>query len=72
MTQFRRAFSLKDLPTCAPIIKNHQFLPSVIESAFNEWVNRGVTTIENLFVDNTFASFDQLILKFNIPNSHFF
>ena len=72
LTQFRRGFSLKDLPTCAPIIRNHQFTPSVTDGAFHEWANRGVATIENLFINNTFASFDQLKLKFNIPNSHFF
>lgn len=71
ITQFRRAFSLKDLPTSAPIIKNHQFMPSVFDNAYCEWVNRGVTRIENLYIDNTFASFDQLALKFNIPYSHF-
>lgn len=72
LTQFRRSFSLRDLPTCAPITKNHQFMPSIIDSAFHEWANRGVATIENLFIDNIFASFDQLKLKFNIPISHLF
>lgn len=72
LTQFRRSFSLRDLPTCAPITRNHQFMPSIIDSAFQEWADRGVATIENLFIDNTFASFDQLKLKFNIQNSHLF
>lgn len=74
ITQFRRAFSLKHLPTSALIIKNHEFMPSVFDNAYREWVNRGVTRIENLYIDNTFASFafDQLALKFNIPYSLFF
>ncbi len=71
-TQFRRFFSLNDLSICAPILRNHRFAPSNIEGAFNEWVKRGVATIENLFIDNAFISFDQLMLKFNIPCSHFF
>ena len=72
LTQFRRGFSLRDLPSCALIIKKHQFMPSVIDRAFHEWANRGIATIENLSIDNTFASFDQLKLKFNILNSNFF
>ena len=40
---------------------DHQFMPSIIDSAFHEWANRGVATIENLFIDNTFASIDQLM-----------
>ena len=67
LTQFRRSFSLKDLPTCAPITKNHhhQFMPSIIDGAFR--ASRGVATIENLFTDNSFASFDQLKLKIQLP-----
>lgn len=72
LTQFRQSFSLKDLPNCTPITKKQQFMPSIIDGAFHEWAKRGVVTIENLFIDNTFASFDQVKLKFNIPNSHLF
>lgn len=69
--QFRRFFSLKDLSLCAPIVRNHLFAPSTTDKAFYEWVKRGITTIEDLFIDNTFISFDQLMLKFNIPRLHF-
>lgn len=45
---------------------------SVIDKAFFVWVRRGVATINDLFIDNTFTSIDQLRLKLNIPHSHFF
>uniref|UniRef100_A0A3P9H232 Reverse transcriptase domain-containing protein n=1 Tax=Oryzias latipes TaxID=8090 RepID=A0A3P9H232_ORYLA len=70
--QFRRVFSLKDLSKLAPVFRNHQFIPSTSDEAFHEWSRRGVCLIDDLFIDNTFACFDQLLVKFNIPRSHFF
>ncbi len=71
-TQFRRCFSLNDFSVYAPIERNHLFRPSITNRAFDIWVETGVTTVENLLIDNSFASFDQLTSKFNIPRSHFF
>uniref|UniRef100_A0A672FIX8 Reverse transcriptase domain-containing protein n=1 Tax=Salarias fasciatus TaxID=181472 RepID=A0A672FIX8_SALFA len=70
--QFRRNFSLKDLSKYAPVKRNHQFLPSTTDKAFCEWSRKGIAAVEDLFIDGTFASFDQLVVKFNIPRSHFF
>lgn len=70
-TQFR-FFLLNDLSIYAPIVRNHLFTPSITDGAFDVWLKRGVTTIRDMFIDNTFMSFDQLWLKFNISRSHFF
>lgn len=71
-TQFRRLFAQKDISIYAPITKNHLFKPSVMDNTFDSWVKGGVLTIGHLFINNSFASFDQLISKFSIPRSHFF
>lgn len=47
-------------------------MPSVFDDAYHEWVNWGFTSLEHLYINNTFASFYKLALKFNIPNSLFF
>ena len=48
------------------------FKPSVIDSSFDIWTGSGLTTLRDLYVDGTFAQFEQLRLKYNIPISHFF
>ncbi len=71
-TQFRKALQLKCLSSAAPIASNVSFPPSLFDGAFNIWNSKGLVTINQLFIDNNFASFDQLKKQFSLPNSHLF
>lgn len=70
--QFRRAFLFTDLLINAPISRNNMFKPSVIDGSFDIWTGSGLITLRDLYIDGTFASFQQLRLKYSIPTSHFF
>lgn len=70
--QFRRAFSLNNLSINAPIAKNNMFKPSITDGSFSTWIKNGLVTLKDLYMDDNFASFEQLRLKLKIPNSHFF
>lgn len=48
------------------------FKPSVIDGSFDIWTGSGLITLRDLYIDGTFASFQQLRLKYSIPTSHFF
>lgn len=71
-SQFRKHFNLPDMCLSSPIAFNHLFLPSMQDTSFNIWHGRGLKSFSDLFINNTFASFEQLSKKFNIPGSHFF
>lgn len=58
--QFRRSFSLKDIPQAAPIAKNHMFTPSMMDDTFDVWSRKDLISLSDLYVDGTFASFKQI------------
>ena len=70
--QFRRAFSLNDFSICAPVAKNHNFKPSIMDRAFDIWTEKGVISVRDLFDEGVFMTFNQIQLKFGIPRPHFF
>ena len=70
--QFRKSFSLRGMSQAAPIVNNHMFLPSMMDDACAIWAKRGVFSFSDLYVDGSFAAFEQLIQKYNIPRSHFY
>ena len=43
-----------------------------MDAVFKHWSDKGLTAIENLYIDNHFASFAQLQAKFKLPTSKFF
>lgn len=43
-----------------------------MDMAFVTWKEKGISSLEDLYIDGQFASFAQLQDKYNIPNSHFF
>lgn len=71
-SQFRKHFNLQDICLSSPVAFNHLFPPSIQDTAFNVWHARGLKCFSDLFIDNKFASFEQLSKKFNIPSSQFF
>lgn len=48
------------------------FKLSIIDGFFDIWTKNGLVTLKDLYIDDHFASFVQLRLKFEIPNLHFF
>lgn len=70
--QFRRSFSLRGLSQAGPIAKNHMFVPSVMDGAFDTWSRAGIVSLSDLYVDGVFASFEQLVQNYDIPRLHFY
>lgn len=55
----------------APIAANHQFPPSLEHESFLVWCEKGIVSFKDLYIAGTFASFDQLRAKFDLPKSRF-
>lgn len=55
-----------------PIYHNHRFLPSCSDPAFLTWSERGLKSINDIYIDGVFPTFLELAAKFNLPNSHWF
>ncbi|XP_059830496.1 uncharacterized protein LOC132396708 [Hypanus sabinus] len=73
MAQIRKCYGFQGFSVSSPIAHNHLFfLPTTYDSAFQAWYRKGIRHFEDLFIDNRFASFQQLSVKFNLPNAHFF
>ena len=71
-TQFRRHFKWKACLLHGPIYRNHAFRPSISDGAFSIWHNLGLKTFKDLYIEGSFASFQQISDKFGVPNTHFF
>ncbi len=72
LNQIRRYCTLPDVSVHTPIAYNHWFKPSELDLVFAAWRNKGLKSIEDLYVDEMFASFSQLQSIFNLPGSDFF
>lgn len=70
--QLRRHFTLQSTPLLYPVHSNPLFPPSLIDKAFAAWVDHRIISIKQLYIDGTFASFEQLTQVFNLPRFHFF
>ncbi len=70
--QFRKHFNLQGISLFSPVASNHCFPPSTLDTAFNMWHRRGLKCLNDLFIDNIFASFTELSKKFILPSSHIF
>lgn len=70
--QLKKHFGLQLYSYNAPLAENHVFLPSLTDRAFLVWHTHGIRTFKDLFINNVFASFQQLSTKFSLPKQHFF
>ncbi len=48
------------------------FKPSLTDSSFQEWFERGICWVGDLFTDGLFDSFDHCVRQHNLPKSNFF
>lgn len=55
-----------------PLSRNPLFPPSMEPGSFRLWRQKGLATVKDLFVDGVFATFEQLVEKFELPRTDFF
>uniref|UniRef100_A0A3B3CPH8 Reverse transcriptase domain-containing protein n=1 Tax=Oryzias melastigma TaxID=30732 RepID=A0A3B3CPH8_ORYME len=70
--QFRKHFGYLGLSLFSPVASNYFFAPSILDATFQEWLNGGITTFNQLFFENQFVSFQQLSNSYSLPATHFF
>lgn len=56
----------------APIASNFAFSPSMMDNTFSQWATYGLSMFKDLYIDDVFASFQQLVDKFSLPRNNFF
>lgn len=66
--QLRRHFNFKQSLSFAPITSNPLFTLAQIDPTFKLWLRKGITFFKDLYVNNSFVSFDTLVKNFGIPN----
>lgn len=72
LNQFRCHFGLNSFSMQTPINKYHAFKPSLSDGAFTLWSSHGIKSFNDLYIEGIFASFPQIMAKYEIPKSHFF
>ena len=55
--QFKKAFGFHIQSGQSPIFRNHLFAPSCFDQAFCTWSEKGLTTLNYLFLNGVFSSF---------------
>ncbi len=58
--QFRRHFKFVAASSLGPLNNNHLFPPSLSDSTFSVWHDKGITHFKYLYVDGVFDSFANL------------
>ena len=56
----------------APICSNHAFQQGRADPVFLIWRDKGIGSLQDVYIDGHFASFQQLQNSFQLPVSHFF
>lgn len=72
LKQMIKNFKLKTLSLCIPISSNPSFQPSCVDGAFNVWRDFGICTLNDLYSNDIFMTFQQVQERFGLPNSNFF
>ena len=62
--QFKRYFGLQTFSVYAPLAANYAFPPSLMDSVFLRWTHFGIHNFKDLYINNVFATFQQLSDKF--------
>lgn len=42
----------------------------MMDEAFDVWARKGMDSLSDLYIDGNFASFEQLVQKYDIPKTH--
>lgn len=70
--QFRKRLNLTHTSGFLPLIHNDIFPAAQSDSASRSWYDSGIVFFKDLFVGNTFISFEFLRKDFTLPQVHFF
>ena len=70
--QIRGHFKWSFLPQSTPICRNHLFVPARIDPRFMFLARKGLHSLKDLYVEGSFASFNQLRAIFGLASSDFF
>lgn len=70
--QLRQNFGFKNLLYLSPIHNNHLFPLAKSDSEFGLWQRQGIHNFKDMYINSTFASFDDLSHKFSLPRSSLF
>ena len=60
------------LSPITPILRNTDFPPGMTDTGFSIWKDAGIVALKDLFEGDSMMSFDQLRMKYNLPQTHFF
>lgn len=64
--------NLRKVSFLLPIASNPSFAPSNMDGFFNAWKELGIGNIGDLYVEGTFASFEKLRERYDLPWAHRF
>ena len=70
--QIRKHFKWQEISVLTPITQNHEFPQALQEISFVQWKAKGINTIQDLFIDKIFGTFDQLCGKYQLSKTDFF
>uniref|UniRef100_A0A673WU00 Reverse transcriptase domain-containing protein n=1 Tax=Salmo trutta TaxID=8032 RepID=A0A673WU00_SALTR len=70
--QIKVHFDLRPISFMLPVARNPSFAPSNLDNTFERWGELGISTIGDLYIGGTFASFESLRETYNLPRSNFF
>lgn len=70
--QFRQSFGFNNFLHISFICNNHSFPPARIDSEFFLWQRQGIFKFKDMYINGIFASFDELVHKFDLPRSSLF
>ena len=70
--QFRRHFKFVAASSLGPLNNNHLFPPSLSDSTFSVWYDKGITQFRYLYVNGVFDSFANLSFRYDLPVTHLF
>lgn len=70
-SQIRTFYGWQSCSLQCPLTKNHLFAPSFNNTMFKEWHDKGIHNFLDMFIEQTFPSFEQIKEKYNISRSQF-
>ena len=70
--QFRRHYKFVAPSSSGPLKNNHLFPPSLSDSIFSTWHDKGITQFKDLYVDGVFDNFANLSSRYDLPVTHLF
>jgi len=71
-SQFRQRHKLRNSSMLSPLCNNHLFPAGKIDFTYAQWQRVGLARCRDFYINNTFASFNNLSEKFQLSQSSLF